>query len=216
MKVKLPDGSFATLAPHALIKYTRGFEPDKRDIILEGEVLFEVVKDKTRPFTVYSGSLSTTALGTSFRVTSMPSAVRVQLLTGKVVVRAVTTSLPGWKNDVYLLPGQQMNYDGAASLVKVSGIGIGRQPAATPAIVHQPGQEMLFDNTPLQQVLDKLALHHKVTIAYTAEELNGLTFSGTIFYNDSLPVILQAIGRMNDLLVTTVPDGFTIRKDSKE
>lgn len=216
VKVSLPDGSVVSLAPSAVIKYEKAFGADKREVILEGEALFEVVKDKTRPFTVYSGSLSTTALGTSFRVSEGPSAVRVQLLTGKVVVKAVKPSLAGWKKDVYLLPGQQMRYDAAAGMVKVSAAGVNEQPRNAPAIAHHPDGQMVFDNTPLQQVLDKLTQHYKVSIGYTAKELNGLSFSGTVFHNDSLPVILQAIGRMNDLSVTVVPDGFCIKKAPKE
>ncbi len=84
-------------------------------------------KDKARPFIVYTGSLSTTALGTSFKITTKAAAVRVQLLTGKVVVKAINNALPGWKKDVYLLPGQQVNYDAASSLVNVSGPDIGKK-----------------------------------------------------------------------------------------
>lgn len=214
LKMDLPDGSVVSLSPAAMIKYRTVFEPQKREIILEGDALFDVVKDKARPFTVYSGDLSTTALGTTFRVTTSPVAVSVQLLTGKVVVRAVKQSLPGWKKDVFLLPGQQMRYDAASRLLTVTGKHEAKQPQ--PAPVHDPGAEMVFENAPLKQVFDKLSQHYKTPIAYNAEELNGLGFSGTVFYKDSLPVILQVIARMNDLSLTTVPDGFCIKKAHKE
>lgn len=216
VKVTLPDGSLVALAPAAVITYSKSLEPDKREIVLEGEALFEVVKDKARPFTVYSGSLSTTALGTSFKVAAGLTTVRVQLLTGKVVVKAVKPSLAGWKKNIYLLPGQQMRYDRDAGMVKVSGKGIGEQPRIKPATVHDPGEQMVFDNTPLQQVFDRMTQYYKTTIEYTTEDLKQLSFSGTVFHNDSLPVILQAIARMNELSVTEVPGGFSIRKAPKE
>lgn len=216
VKITLPDGSIASLAPAAVISYPKAFEPGKREIVLEGQALFEVVKDKTRPFTVYSGNLSTTALGTSFSVTASPSAEQVQLLTGKVVVKAVKPSLAGWKKDIYLLPGQQMRYDPVASMVKVSGKGIDEQPRSAPAVAHDAGKQMVFDNTPLQQVFDKIAQQYKTTITYTTGDLKGMSFSGILFHNDSLPVILQAIARMNELSVTDVPGGFNIEKAPKE
>ncbi len=77
------------LAPSATLKFKPGFDNEKRELFLEGEALFEVEKDKTRPFIVYTGGLSTTALGTSFKITTGAAAVRVQLLTGKVVVKAI-------------------------------------------------------------------------------------------------------------------------------
>lgn len=201
MKVTLPDGSIATLSPAANIKYLSIFEAGKRDVILEGEALFEVVKDKTRPFTVYSGCLSTTALGTSFRVTTSAAAIRVKLLTGKVVVR-------GWKKDVYLLPGQQMTYNAYTNLAKVSG-NSKQSEAATE-------QGLAFDNTPLIKVFSKLSQHYEIPIHYTTSELNELSFTGTILPNDSLPVILQAIARMNNLSMEPVADGFCIKKLTQE
>ncbi|WP_127125294.1 FecR family protein [Pseudoflavitalea rhizosphaerae] len=212
-KLQLPDGSTVLLAPSASLKFKPAFDSAKRDLFLEGEALFEVAKDRSRPFTVYTGNLSTTALGTSFRITTKAAAVRVQLLTGKVVVRATKKSLPGWKNDVYLLPGQQMNYDAASSLVNISGKEETRKTeiSINPPVI-APAEKMEFDNTPLEQVLDQLAKHHEVSIRHKATDLNGIGFTGTIFYKDSLPVILQAIAQMNDLILTTVPGGFSIEK----
>ncbi|WP_315815516.1 FecR family protein [Paraflavitalea speifideaquila] len=56
MKIKLPDGSVVSLWPAGVIKYETAFAPGKRTILLEGEALFEVVKDKARPFTVSTGA----------------------------------------------------------------------------------------------------------------------------------------------------------------
>lgn len=214
-KITLQDGSVVSLSPAAVVKYKQPFEPGKRDIYLEGEAFFEVVKDKTSPFTVYSGHLSTTALGTSFRVTTTPAMVHVKLITGKVVIRS-TRQLPGWDKDVYLMPGQQMHYNTIASIIKVSNTESNKQSSVPASAETHSRQEIVFDNTPMQAVLDKLMQRYKVPITYTREELNGISFSGTVFYNDSLPVILQVIGRMNDLSVTHTGDGFYIKKAIKE
>ncbi|QEC44719.1 FecR family protein [Pseudobacter ginsenosidimutans] len=212
-KLQLPDGSTVLLAPSASLKFKPAFDSTKRNLFLEGEALFEVAKDKSRPFTVYTGNLSTTALGTSFRITTKAATVRVQLLTGKVVVRATKKSLPGWKNDVYLLPGQQINYDAGSSLVNVSGKEETRKTETriiTP--IPESTEKMVFDNTPLEELLTRLSKTHHTSITYKAGDLSGLGFTGTIFYKDSLPVILQAIAQMNDLLLTTVPGGYSIEK----
>jgi ferric-dicitrate binding protein FerR (iron transport regulator) len=215
-RIKLPDSSVVSLRPGAAIKYQNDFGTDKRDVVLEGEGLFDVVKDKTRPFTVYAGGLSTTALGTSFRVRQIGATVRVQLLTGKVVVKAVDSLLPGWKKDVYLLPGQQLGYDGAARLVKVSVMEGGRQVDKGQAGVADHEEGMVFEDTPLEQVFDKLGKRYKVSITYTPEALKGLHFSGRVLHNDSLSVLLQVIGRMNNLAVASEPDGFSIRKGTDQ
>ncbi len=105
-----------------------------------------------------------------------------------------------------------MQYDGAARLVKVAAIEAGQAAARAPVVGRDVEEGMVFEDRPLQEVLDKLAKRYQVSITYSSEELKGLHFSGKVLHNDSLPVLLQIIGRMNDLSVASVPDGFSIRK----
>lgn len=216
MKISLQDGSVVTLSPGAGIRYAQPFLPGKRDIYLEGQALFEVMKDKSRPFTVYSGELTTTALGTAFEVTCSLAAIKVRLLSGKVVVRSVKEQLPGWKKDVFLLPGQQLQYDAMASLVKVSGTGKVPSASGTPIAANMNERSIVFDNTPMPQVMEKLMDHYHIPINYIKEEIQELNFSGAVYHDDPLPVILQIIGRMNNLSVTSGPDGFRMRRVTKE
>ncbi|MDG1753103.1 MAG: FecR domain-containing protein [Thalassotalea sp.] len=63
----LADGSKVTLNTHSkiIVNYNQGH----RNIdLIYGEAQFDVAKDKTRPFTVTSGSKSFTALGTVFNI----------------------------------------------------------------------------------------------------------------------------------------------------
>lgn len=215
-RIILPDGTIVSLFPEAGIEFKPGFDKNKRDVILHGEAYFEVAKDKERPFTVYSGNLSTTALGTSFKIKNTASAVRVKLITGKVVVRAAKGALPGWQKDIYLLPGQQMHYEAGSSLVNVFSIPTDKKEGLTTSVPHHaPAKEMLFNNTPLQEVFKQLSQHHKVPISWSTEDLDGLSFSGTIFYKDDLSVILKAIAQMNDLTLTVADNGYFLKKAGK-
>jgi len=68
--VTLPDGSVITLntESRAAVHYTQ----DSRKIaLLNGEVLFDVAKNKTRPFIVKTRGLEVRAVGTSFSVLSV-------------------------------------------------------------------------------------------------------------------------------------------------
>ena len=86
--LRLPDGTAIYLNAGSTLKIPKKFAADKRTVFLEGEAFFEVAEDKDRPFTIYSGSLSTTALGTSFNVRAYPEEQKlsVALVTGKVKV----------------------------------------------------------------------------------------------------------------------------------
>lgn len=85
--IALPDGSTVKINSASSIVYPDAFSEDKREVKLIGEAFFEVAKDTSRPFTVVTDKLSTTALGTSFNVSAYPTEeANVALLTGKVAV----------------------------------------------------------------------------------------------------------------------------------
>lgn len=212
-KLKLPDGTTVLLSPSAMIRYLAGFTDSSREIYLTGDAQFDVAKDKGRPFTVFAGNLSTMALGTSFKIRNSNDTILVQLLTGKVVIRPLKETIAAWKQDVYLLPGQQLQYNEHAGLVMISGSlpkKIAETDSTTPN--QYTDQEMVFNNTPLPEVFRTLEAHHNKPISYSAEDLSALSFTGTIFYKDSLPLILQAIARMNDLELLPDQQGFIIKK----
>lgn len=84
-KVMLEDGSVVYLNSQSSITYPENFKSD-RTIKLDGEAYFEVVKDPEHPFEVEANGILTTALGTSFNISTFNEnqQVAVTLLTGKV------------------------------------------------------------------------------------------------------------------------------------
>lgn len=85
----LPDGSMVWLNCKSSLRYLQNFSTAERKVELVGEAFFEVTKDPSRPFIVYSGDLSTTALGTSFNVDAYPDkdVIEVALITGKIRIK---------------------------------------------------------------------------------------------------------------------------------
>lgn len=84
-QVSLPDGSKITLNNNSQIKYREDFMAH-RDIQLQGEAFFEVVKGANE-FTVMSRQLKVTVLGTSFDVLDRgDQKAAVYTLSGKVKV----------------------------------------------------------------------------------------------------------------------------------
>ncbi len=67
IKVELSDGSEVVLNTHSQLRVS--YSKHHRNVnLLYGEAQFNVAKDKSRPFTVTSGSKSFTALGTVFNI----------------------------------------------------------------------------------------------------------------------------------------------------
>jgi len=87
-RINLEDGSYILLDPVSKIAYAKHFGADKREVYLEGSAFFQVAKDATRPFYVYTNEVVTKVLGTSFDVRAFPhdNTIQVQVHTGKVTV----------------------------------------------------------------------------------------------------------------------------------
>jgi transmembrane sensor len=87
-KVTLADGSVVTLDAGTRVSVLLG--KARRDItLLAGRALFQVAKDRNRPFVVKAGDRTITALGTVFDVRLSAKELRVTLAEGRVAVRPV-------------------------------------------------------------------------------------------------------------------------------
>lgn len=93
--VHLADGSLLQLntRSQARVAYTDGV----REIELNGEALFTVAKDSSRPFLVRTHDATVRALGTRFNVYEQSGATRVAVLEGRV---RVSTASPGKSFDL--------------------------------------------------------------------------------------------------------------------
>jgi transmembrane sensor len=87
--IKLKDGTVVKLNSNSAIRFPETFSNTERVVYMEGEAFFDVAKDASRPFTVVTGGIKTTALGTSFNVKSSNNVenVKVALVSGKVEVK---------------------------------------------------------------------------------------------------------------------------------
>lgn len=213
LQLKLEDGTVAVLSPAASLKYPQQFGSDAREVTIEGKVFFDVAKDKQRPFTVYSAHFATAVLGTSFSIQDMPSGLSVKLFSGKVKVRSTEGQQAGWKKDVVLLAGEQLQYNahkGALAVSKMSAAVAAPVAAVQQGTVTDSGDEMVFENASLPQVLDCISRFYNISIQYNKAAIEGLYFSGAMQKTDAAAVILKAITRMNGLDIQETEQGYQI------
>lgn len=71
-KVELPDGSMVWLNAGSKLTYNKDFGKELREVTLEGEGYFDVVKMKEKPFVIYTSSINIKVLGTVFNVKAYP------------------------------------------------------------------------------------------------------------------------------------------------
>src|SRR5699024_10534200 len=111
-KIILPDSSVVFLLSNSSLTVEKGFGENNRLLKLKGSASFEVMQNADNPFTVVSGDIRTTALGTSFKVTSSPSQneINVVLRYGKIVVQQEESD-DVVEDQTFLNPGEEVVYN---------------------------------------------------------------------------------------------------------
>jgi ferric-dicitrate binding protein FerR (iron transport regulator) len=213
-QVSLPDGSSIELSVNSELYYEEAFGQQKREIWLTGKAFFKVAKDSTRPFTVYSRELSTTALGTSFTITAYPDSVGVKVVlhTGKVVVKQTGGKQLAAMKPVYLTPGQELlcnMMSGMASVKQTPQNELVQQKSAIP-FGARTGFTITFDQQPLADVLDSIAKGYAVNIKYDRESMKDMVFTGIIRKTDSLSQVLQRMAALHNLKIVSTAKGYNV------
>lgn len=210
--LSLPDGSEVDLYTNSALHYESDYGKTGRSIWLTGKGFFKVVKDSARPFTVHSGDISTTALGTSFTVTAWPGNAQVSVLlhTGKVVVKQIPGKQTVHMEPVYLTQGQEVTCDVHNGLAKIKQPEPLKKPVSPGARI---GFAATFDQQPLPEVLDAIAKGYDVPIRYNKEALSDMVFSGSIRKTDSLAKVLQRMAALHNLTIKTTGKGYNINSN---
>jgi ferric-dicitrate binding protein FerR (iron transport regulator) len=216
-RLSLADGSTLTLQPGSSVSYYEPFGKSSRNISMSGDVLYAVAKDPAHPFTVLAGGITTTALGTQFRVqTTARHRVVVRLLEGRVVVRA-TPSSGLIMSDTYLTPGQELNIDTQSARQSVSAFralppAAVKSPQPVVPLVRAEPPGLAFAKEPLETVLQRVSQRYNVPIDFDPADVQGLSFSGSFAAADSLRIVLNAVCLTNNLSFTQESGRVVVRR----
>lgn len=177
----LTDGSKVIMNAGSSLRYIKDFEADKRVLYLEGEAYFDVQKDSLRPFIVYTGDMSTTAIGTSFNISAYkPDSVNVYLLTGKALVADNLNQ----ENQMFLEKGETAS--------KVPSGRVYKGTFNEEEIMAWTKGVIIFDRTPIRVAIKTLENWYGVSFELQNHPPDGLTVSGK-FDNEQLKNILEGL-----------------------
>lgn len=134
-QITLKDGTLVVLNSASKLSYFPSFNDKSRDVYLEGEAYFDVAKDSSRPFNVYTGDVVTTALGTAFNINGYQdngNGIAIALVEGKVSVQKAQAEnkTPAVSNEGHiLLPGHRATYDPESKAFSLSDFDLKQETA---------------------------------------------------------------------------------------
>jgi ferric-dicitrate binding protein FerR (iron transport regulator) len=118
--VTLPDSSKVWLNAHSQISFDAGFGATNRNITLQGEAFFDVVKEET-PFSIHTTSYDITVLGTAFNIKAYADDDEAVTTLVRGSLRIERTTESGKREQVIMKPNEKVslaNDHGAVFIVK--------------------------------------------------------------------------------------------------
>ncbi|MCG8309270.1 MAG: DUF4974 domain-containing protein [Cytophagales bacterium] len=183
-KIYLPDGSEVWLNAESRISFPEFFSEDVREIELEGEAFFEVIKKSNHPFIVRAGDLTTTVLGTSFNVKSFKGDRSIQVALKRGKVKVDVEGSPG-RSSVYLEPGEAVEFHKADAQVVKKKIDPDKLSAWKDGVI-------VFKDADLDEIVQTLSRWYGVKIEVRNPKPEAWTYNGA-FDNAILENVLKSI-----------------------
>lgn len=178
--VQLRDGTVVRLAPHSRLRLNTS--PGERAVTLDGRAYFAVARMEEYPFVVRTGGGEAVVLGTRFEAEARGAALRLMVVEGSVALASAGSR-------VELQAGEMArSVDGAVS-----------DPVRVPdpwAGLAWVGDFLVFQRTPLQEVLLEIEGHFQVPVRLLGdgERANVTAWFADPVLDDVVSVVCQVLG----------------------
>ena len=184
----LSDGTVVWLNAGSSLKYPKRFQGKSREVFLNGEGFFEVSHNPDNPFIVHTGDVQTKVLGTVFNIKAYKedNEVQVALLSGKVEMNGAKGANSKPKKLV-IDPNQLGTYNKEHHIL---GKTVKNDLEAYSA---WRNGRLIFDETPLSEVLKTLSRSYEISFNTDGGELSQCKITGTFNTKESIEQIIKSI-----------------------
>jgi len=213
-RLLLPDGTQVWLNAESRITYADFFNDSLREVRLEGEAYFDVVKDARRPFIVHTSGIRIRVLGTAFNVKSYPQdpTIEATLVRGLIEVEKINQPQ---SSRIMLKPNEKLVYNKnldhvvkttEPSLEKNNSV---QQPEVKPESISISTLakgiadsirvetswvygKLVFDGETFRELAPRMERWFNVKIGFRNEKVAGYRFTG-VFEHENIEEALQAL-----------------------
>ncbi len=197
-EIMLPDGSVVTLNKGSRLSYRSDFGSDSRDVILEGEALFNVVAGLSIPFQVFVGGSVVKVTGTSFSISETgDGSVKVSVLSGKVELSSINGEQKkisiAANHSGYILKNKELKVEAGVSA----------------NVLSWKTGHLIFNQTPLDSALMDIAHHFDRSLELESTLKDEITAE---FQNQPLGEILSELKLVAGLQFDTTGMALIVRK----
>lgn len=225
-KIQLPDGTMVWLNADSKVIYDENFRGDFREVHLEGEAFFDVVKDNSRPFIIHTKTIDVKVLGTAFNVRSYQNENNTETALFRGSVEITLRDEPDKKiilkpNEKITIPNKATEATGSGNAASLPGKNDQDALTLTVSKVHFQAKDssaldvlwvknkLVFDAESLEMVAKKIERWYDVKVVIQNDDLRNVAYSA-IFDNESIDQVMEALRITGDFRYKINKDTVTI------
>jgi ferric-dicitrate binding protein FerR (iron transport regulator) len=209
-KLLLPDGTQVWLNSDSKLIYNSSFDDSLREVTLDGEAYFDVVKDVKRPFIVHTSGINIRVLGTAFNVKSYAQEATIEATLVRGLIEVEKYNEPK-SSRILLHPNEKLIFNKPTEKVTAA---INKQHATPPATRELKPQlisinplprnrtdsnrietswvygKLLFEGDSFRDLALKMERWFNVKITFRNNKVAGYRFGG-VFENENIEEALH-------------------------
>lgn len=205
----LDDGTGIWLNKKSTISYNKAFGKYKREITLDGEAYFDVVKNSEVPLFIHVGNIDIEVKGTAFNVSAYKSVPEVQiaLIRGSIQV----TDRLNDNNKVQLRPNEKLIYSNTQSGIRNDFQILSLNSTSLMRDTKWTADTLAFHKEKLKDLVVKMQRKYDLKIEIRGKQLKEKRFSGT-FTNETIQQALEAL-KLSYPLTYTINNRLVVIND---
>lgn len=206
--IQLPDGTVVWLNADSKLTYDENFRGNLREVHLQGEGYFEVVKDENRPFIIHTKAIDIRVLGTVFNVKAYETetSTEASLIRGSVEITLHNSP----EKKIILKPNEKLRVNNknfeystvtdrekAKAVADDMNIVVGKihyqKKDSTALDVLWVRNKLVFDEETLEEVMRKIERWYNVKAVINTDDATKTTQYSAIFDNENLAQVMEAL-----------------------
>lgn len=214
-KLLLPDGTQVWLNSDSRLSYANSFNDTIREVVLEGEAYFDVVKDVKRPFIVHTSGINIRVLGTAFNVKSYPQDPTIEATLVRGLIEVEKNNQPQ-SSRILLKPNEKLVYNKKQDMVVMAATaGSANGEGVSDVIKGKPESifistlpknisdsvrtetswvygKLFFEGESFRDLAPKMERWFNIKIGFLNDKVAGYRFTG-VFENENIGEALHAL-----------------------
>ncbi len=210
-KLILPDGTKVWLNSDSKLIYNSSFNDSVREVSLEGEAYFDVVKNAKKPFIVHTTGINIKVLGTAFNVKSYPreETIEATLVRGLIEVEKINEPK---SSKIILHPNEKLVFNKQIHKISATETNSGNQSGSAnnstlsqrisisslPITVKDSNRietswiygRLLFEGDTFKELAAKMERWYNVKITFTDNKVANYRYGGS-FENENIEEAMQ-------------------------